>query len=144
MGYVINHPCTNINGVHNYRDVIMGAMASQITSLAIVYSIAHSVADQRNCQSSEWLAFVRGIHPWTANSPHKGPATREMFPFDDVTMWNATGFKTRTSEFTRRKLGNVITYSYHKFIWIISTGITMPQEFHPNHSCSGGKYLFSL
>ena len=33
-------------------DVIMGAMASQITSLSIVYSIAHSDTDQRKHQSS--------------------------------------------------------------------------------------------
>ena len=40
----------------------MGAMASQITSLTIVYSIAHSNADQRIHQSSASQAFVRGIH----------------------------------------------------------------------------------
>ena len=32
------------------------------------------------------LAFVRGIHGWPVNSPHKGPVTRKMFPFDDVIM----------------------------------------------------------
>ena len=31
-------------------------------------------------------AFVRGIHRWPVNSPHKGPVTRKMFPFDDVIM----------------------------------------------------------
>ena len=30
------------------------------------------------------LAFVRGIHRWPVNSPHKRPVTRKMFPFDDV------------------------------------------------------------
>ena len=25
-----------------------------------------------------------GIHRWPVNSPHKGPVTRKMFPFDDV------------------------------------------------------------
>ena len=28
-----------------------------------------------------------GIHRWPVNSPHKGPVTRKMFPFDDVSMW---------------------------------------------------------
>ena len=37
-------------------------------------------------QSSGSLAFVRGIHRWPVNSPHKWPVTRKMFPFDDVTM----------------------------------------------------------
>ena len=27
-----------------------------------------------------------GIHRWLVNSPHKGPVTRKMFPFDDVIM----------------------------------------------------------
>ena len=27
---------------------------------------------------------MRGIHRWTLNSPHKGPITRKMFPYDDV------------------------------------------------------------
>ena len=58
----------------------MGAMASQITSLTIVYSTVYSGVDQRKHQSSASLAFVRG----TVNSPHKWPVTRKMFPFDDV------------------------------------------------------------
>ena len=41
--------------------------------------------DQRKHQSSESLAFVRGIHRWLVNSPHKGPVTRKMFSFNDVT-----------------------------------------------------------
>ena len=34
------------------------------------------------CSAS--LAFVRGIHRWPVNSPHKGPATRKKFPFDVI------------------------------------------------------------
>ena len=45
----------------HYNDVIMGTIASQITSLTIVYSIVYSNADQRKHQSSASLAFVRGI-----------------------------------------------------------------------------------
>ena len=66
----------------------MGAMASQITSLTIVYSTVYSGADQRKHQSSASLAFVRGIHRWPVNSPHKWPVTRKRFPFDDVIMRN--------------------------------------------------------
>ena len=40
----------------------MGAIASQITSLTIVYSTVYSDADQRKHQSSASLTFVRGIH----------------------------------------------------------------------------------
>ena len=70
----------------HYDDVIMGAMASQITSLTIVYSTVYSDADQRKHQSSASLAFVRGIHLGPVNSPHKWPGTQKMFPFDDVIM----------------------------------------------------------
>ena len=50
----------------------MSPMASQITSLTIVYSTVYSGADQRKHQSSASLAFVRGIHRWPVNSPTKG------------------------------------------------------------------------
>ena len=49
----------------HYHDVIIGAIASRISSLTIVYSDA----DQR-----------------PVNSPHKWPVTRKMLPFDDVIM----------------------------------------------------------
>ena len=48
--------------IWHYIDVIMGAMASQITSLAIVYSTVYSDVDQRKHQSFASLAFVWGIH----------------------------------------------------------------------------------
>ena len=64
----------------------MSPMASQITSLTIAYSAVHSGTDQREHQSSASLAFVRGIHRWPVNSPHKDPVKRKMFPFDDVIM----------------------------------------------------------
>ena len=65
----------------------MGAIASQITSLTIVYSTVYSDADQRKHQSSAALAFVRGIHRGPVNSPQKWPVTRKIFPFDDVIMF---------------------------------------------------------
>ena len=53
----------------HYTDVIMGAMASQITSLTIVYSTVYSDANQRKYQSSASLAFVRGNWPGTGEFP---------------------------------------------------------------------------
>ena len=64
----------------------MSAIASQITSLTIVYSTDYPGADQSKHQSSASLAFVWGIHRGPVNSPHKWPVTRKMFPFDDVIM----------------------------------------------------------
>ena len=86
--------CTNTTDkivTNHYSDIIMGMMASQTTSLMIVYSTAYS--DQRKYQSSASLAFVRGIHRWPVNCPHKWPVTWKMFPFDDVIM-HKRGFCT--------------------------------------------------
>ena len=63
----------------HYNDVVMNAMTSQITSLTIVCSTVYSGADRREHQSSESLAFVRGIHQWPVNSPHKWPVTRKIW-----------------------------------------------------------------
>ena len=68
----------NVFCIH-YCDVTMGAMASQITSLTIVYPTVHLGANQRKHQRSASLAFVWGIHRWPANSPHKWPVTRKCF-----------------------------------------------------------------
>ena len=67
----ITNPCLNFNVrscialmmyfqvcAGHYNDVIMGAMASQITSLTIVNSNVYSGTDQRKYQSSASLAFV--------------------------------------------------------------------------------------
>ena len=75
--------CRSASRTH-YNDIIMSAMASQITNLTIVHSSVYSGAEKN--QSSASLAFVRGIHRWPVNSPHKGPVTRQMFPFGDVIM----------------------------------------------------------
>ena len=70
-------PATSFNAMKysqfHHSDVIMGTMASQITSLMIVYLAVYSGADQRKHQSSASLAFVWGIHQWPVNSPHKWP-----------------------------------------------------------------------
>ena len=55
----------------------MGATASQITGILIIYSTICSGADQRKYQSSASLTFERGIHRSPVGSPHKGPVTRK-------------------------------------------------------------------
>ena len=82
--FVVSDPPFNGHSDHSstlqcmchYSNVIMGAMASQITSLTIAYSTVYSSADQRKHQSSASLAFERRIHRWPVNSPHKRPVTR--------------------------------------------------------------------
>ena len=74
---------SHMSSTHN-NDVIMSAMASQITPVSIVCSTVCSGTDKRKHQSSASLAFVRRIHRWPVNSPHKEQVTRKMFPLNDV------------------------------------------------------------
>ena len=88
-GFIAKHTLMGSIKQHwpeHYSYVIMDTMASQITSHTIVYSSVYSGADQRKHQSSASLAVVRGIHRSPVNSPHKGPVTRKIFPFDNVIM----------------------------------------------------------
>ena len=61
-----HHNNSDVLGKHlmRYINVIITTMASQITSLTVVYSIVYSGADQRKHQNSASLAFVQGIHHW--------------------------------------------------------------------------------
>ena len=58
----------------------MSAMASQITSLTIVYTTVYSRKTSKLCVTD----FGRGIHWWPVNYLHKGPVTRKIVPLDDV------------------------------------------------------------
>ena len=59
---LFSHQC-----VDHYSDVIMRAIASQITCVSIVCSTVFAGADQRKHQSSATQAFVRGIRRWPVN-----------------------------------------------------------------------------
>ena len=85
----------------HYSDAIMSTIASQITSVSIVYLTVYSGPDQRKHQSSTLLSFLRGILRWPMASPHKGPATGKMFPFDDVIMWMLGGIPSSISHCPR-------------------------------------------
>ena len=113
----------------HYCDVIMGAIASQITSLIIIYSTVYSDVDQGKHQSSVSLAFVRGIHRWPVNSPHKWPVTRKMFPFDDVIM-ESTFIKlfhfTAWEAFHTQKLNNDGHNPWHDYMYVILWVVLWP------------------
>ena len=93
----------------HYNDVIMTTIASQITSLTIVYSTVYSGADQSKHQRSASLAFVGGIQRGPVNSPHKWPVTRKMFPFDDVIMVISVVINLFCSESLMAYCKNVVT-----------------------------------
>ena len=68
------------NCLPHQNDVIMSAMAFQITGVSMVCSTVFWSADQKRHQSIASLAFARGIYRWPVNSPHKGQVTQKMFP----------------------------------------------------------------
>ena len=112
-----------------YSDVIMGAMASQITRLTIVYATDYSGGDQRKYQS---FASLDLRHRWPVNSQRKWPVTRKMFPFDDVFMNDTQCIVYRSSGMqwswplgwwpvywirTAINYGNVSCHSWVNIVW---------------------------
>ena len=76
-------------------------------------------------QSSASLGFVSGIHRRPVNSPHKGPATLKMFPFDDVIMLNMTVFQSIRIPITQiRQSRNRVTLIIDVEIIVIYPGYT--------------------
>ena len=57
--------------------------------------------------SSASLAFMWGIHRWPVYSPHKGPVTRKMFPFDDVTIQTGTFPFREASKLTQKAFNSL-------------------------------------
>ena len=104
--------------IAHYNDVIIGAIASQIISLTIVYATVYSDADKKY-QSSASLAFVRGISRRPVNSPHKWPVTRKMFPFDDVIIFFSVSIAQIARQFDRAIFGTFFQPPRRKmfFVW---------------------------
>ena len=96
------HPTYHVHGLNlwfmvttgHYGDVIMGAMASQITSFTIVYSIVYSDADQRQHQSSasvQWHWAKHTTYPATVNWPW------------EIWVNNSHGFHKKTNIITTKQ-----------------------------------------
>ena len=85
----ISRPSFNLNGFfsgeythykgYHHSDVTLSEMASQITCVSICSGV-----DKKS--KFRITGLWGGIHRWQLDYPHKRPATRKMFPFDDVTM----------------------------------------------------------
>ena len=107
VNYRPSHSWVQIaRSMYHYSELIMGAMAFQITSIMIVYSTVYSGADHRKHQS-----FASPV-----NSPHKWPVTRRKFPLDDVIimdLWH-TGFHTPY-------LFSMNSYVIFIIIWLVHT-----------------------
>ena len=71
---------------NHYNDVIMSAMASQVTSLTIVNSTVYSRRKSMKTPKLHAIGLRAGNSPVTGEFPAQGPVTRKMFLFDDVIM----------------------------------------------------------
>ena len=81
---------------YHYSDVIKGSMASQITSLTIVYSTVYSGEGQRKHQSSASLAFV-------GEFPAEFPAQMDSNA-ENVSIWWRNHAKEVNSRLAKRPL----------------------------------------
>ena len=68
----------------HYSDVIMIKMASQITSLKIVYLTVYSSTEQRKHQNLRVTGFCEGYSAVTGEFPAQRASNAEMFPIHDV------------------------------------------------------------
>ena len=74
----------------------------------------YSDADQRKTSKLRVTGLCVGNSPGPVNSPHKGPVTRKMFPFDDVIM-KVQAFRVCES---------FITMSIFNFVFIVTTVVS--------------------
>ena len=88
-----------------------------------------------------------GNSPGPVNSPHKGPVTRKMFPFDDVIMYSQGGmiFPTKKNAKMYQYIGILCTSrtSHDQYTTSISRDgqtMTSPMKLHL-YSIFEGKYV---
>ena len=96
----------------------MGAIASQIPSLTIVYSTVYSDADQRKHQRAASLAFVRGIASNTENVSiwfHHDSGILKYFT--DVTYLHRLAHKARFIWLWKRHHPLFRASGSHAFFW---------------------------
>ena len=73
--------CMSLQWRHNEHDGVSNHQPHD----CLLYIQAQMKENKHQRDAS--LAFVMGIHRWPVNSPHKGPVTRKMFPFEDVIVY---------------------------------------------------------
>ena len=83
----------------HYSDMIMSAMASEITGVSIIYPTVCSDADQRKLR---FTGLCEGNPPVNGAFPSQRASNAEMFPFDDVIMHRMTLPEREDQEFYHR------------------------------------------
>ena len=104
----------------HYNDVIMGTMASQITSLTIVYSTVYSSTDQRKHQSSTSLTFVREIHRASNGKCF------HLMTASCIISWHSRGFRFLS---VIPSHDDVIKWKHFRIIGHLCGEFTCPGEF---------------
>ena len=92
--------------VHN-GDVIMNVIASQITSLVIVYSTVYSRRRSKKTSKHHVTGLRAGNSLVTGEFLAQKASYAEMLPFDDVIMWSGDGAWRR---WTGSLFGQVMAY----------------------------------
>ena len=91
----ISMPCQAIReyerrstpALRHYSDVIMSAMASQITGVSFAQPFVPVQIKENIKAPRHWPLWWESTgDQWIPL--HKGPVARKMFPFDDVSMWH--------------------------------------------------------
>ena len=83
---ILAHSVVLYTSLH-YNDVIMSTMASQITSPPDC--LLNRLFKSKKTLRLRVTGLFEGNSPVIVNSPHKGPVTRRMLPFNDAIMvWN--------------------------------------------------------
>ena len=80
-------PVLTCYGIFHYNNKIWASrrLKSPATRL-FVQAFDRLTLKNMKHQSHRYWPFVRVIHRWSMDSPHKGPATQEASPFNDVIM----------------------------------------------------------
>ena len=102
----------------------MGAMTSLITRVSLFTQPFVQAQIKENIKAPRHWPFVRGIHRWPVNSPHKGPVTPKIFPFDDVIMMTSSCvFSFPASGRTAGGLWPVLPLLHHELrLWSSADG----------------------
>ena len=101
----------------HYNDVIMTTMASQFTSLTVVYSAVYSEADQRKHQTSASLAFVRGINRdwWIPRT--KGQLRGKCFHLMMSSWRMFTRFQLWAHKTAMKQVPGIKCFLWHTMVW---------------------------
>ena len=102
--------CANIVRYSHYNDVLMS-----VSNHRYLDYLSNRLFRRRSKKTSKFRVpgLCEGIHWSPVDSPHKGPATRKMFPFDDVIMMQ-TSYSVMMKKFTPLSRENIILEVLHR------------------------------